>query len=47
MVHEKPRVFFLHYWGVGNAEQLAKGLRAALDQTEKKGNIQRIKMNNH
>jgi hypothetical protein len=33
MVHEKPRVFFLHYWGVGNAEQLAKGLRAALDQT--------------
>lgn len=33
MVHEKPRVFFLHYWGVGNAEKLAKGLRAALDQT--------------
>jgi hypothetical protein len=36
MVHEQPRVFFLHYWGVGNAEQLAKGLRAALDQTGKK-----------
>jgi hypothetical protein len=35
MVHEKPKVFFLHYWGVGNAEQLAKGLRAALDQTGK------------
>jgi len=33
MVHEKPRIFFLHYWGIGNAEQLAKGLRAALDQT--------------
>ena len=33
MVHEEPRIFFLHYWGVGNAEQLAKGLRAALDQT--------------
>ena len=33
MVHEEPKVFFLHYWGVGNAEQLAKGLRAALDQT--------------
>lgn len=33
MVHEQPRIFFLHYWGVGNAEQLAKGLRAALDQT--------------
>lgn len=36
MVHEKPRVFFLHYWGVGKAEQLAKGLKAALDQTGKK-----------
>lgn len=36
MVHEKPRTFFLHYWGVGPAEQLAKGLRAALDQTGKK-----------
>jgi len=35
MVGEKPRIFFLHYWGVGNAEQLAKGLRAALDQTGK------------
>ncbi|MCU7547590.1 DUF1259 domain-containing protein [Chitinophagaceae bacterium LB-8] len=33
MVHEQPRIFFLHYWGIGNAEQLAKGLRAALDKT--------------
>lgn len=40
MVHEQPRVFFLHYWGVGNAEQLAKGLRAALDQTGKNRNRQ-------
>jgi hypothetical protein len=36
MVHEQPRIFFLHYWGVGNAEQLAKGLKTALDQTGKK-----------
>ncbi|HWI92890.1 MAG TPA: DUF1259 domain-containing protein [Flavisolibacter sp.] len=36
MIHEQPRIFFLHYWGVGNAEQLAKGLKAALDQTGKK-----------
>ena len=36
MVHEQPRVFFLHYWGIGNAEKLAKGLRAALNQTGKK-----------
>jgi hypothetical protein len=33
MVHEEPRIFFLHYWGVGNAEKLAKGLKSALDQT--------------
>jgi hypothetical protein len=36
MVHEQPRIFFLHYWGIGKAEGLAKGLRAALDQTGKK-----------
>lgn len=35
MVHEKPRIFFLHYWGVGPAEKLAKALRSALDQTGK------------
>lgn len=36
MVHEQPRIFFLHYWGVGPAEKLAKGLKAALDQTANK-----------
>ncbi|OQP47994.1 DUF1259 domain-containing protein [Niastella populi] len=36
MVYEKPRIFFLHYWGVGPAEQLAIGLRAALDKTGRK-----------
>ena len=35
MVHETPKIFFLHYWGVGTAEKLAHGLRAALDQTGK------------
>lgn len=35
MVHENPKIFFLHYWGVGNAEKLAKAFRAALDQTGK------------
>ncbi len=35
MVHEEPRIFFLHYWGTGPAEKLAKGLRMALDQTGK------------
>jgi hypothetical protein len=36
MVHEEPRIFFLHYWGVGPVEKLITGLRAALDQTGKK-----------
>lgn len=45
MVHEQPRIFFLHYWGIGNAEQLAKGLRAALNQTGKKqGQVKGMKM---
>ncbi|MBD0297736.1 MAG: DUF1259 domain-containing protein [Flavisolibacter sp.] len=44
MVHEQPRIFFLHYWGVGPAEQLAKGLRAALDQTGKKLPMHNMKM---
>jgi len=35
MVQEEPKIFFLHYWGVGAAEKLAKGLRAALDQTNR------------
>lgn len=35
MVHEDPKIFFLHYWGTGNAAQLAKGLKAALNQTGK------------
>lgn len=31
MTGENPRIVFLHYWGIGPTEQLAKGLRAALD----------------
>jgi hypothetical protein len=31
MTHEEPRVVFLHYWGVGRAEELAKAVKAALD----------------
>jgi hypothetical protein len=34
MAGESPRIVFLHYWGVGPAETLARGLRAALDQTK-------------
>jgi Domain of Unknown Function (DUF1259) len=35
MIHEQPRIFFLHYWGVGPAEKLARGLKEALNQTGK------------
>jgi hypothetical protein len=35
MVNEQPRIFFLHYWGVGEASKLAQGLKAALNQTGK------------
>jgi hypothetical protein len=31
MAGEAPRVLFLHFWGVGQAESLAKGIKAALD----------------
>lgn len=30
MIGESPRYVFLHYWGVGPAEDLAKGLKTAL-----------------
>lgn len=33
MTGETPRIMFLHYWGVGTTQSLAKGLRAALDRT--------------
>jgi hypothetical protein len=36
MTGEEPRIVFLHYWGIGRAEDLARGLRAALDQTQSK-----------
>ena len=34
MADEQPRILFLHYWGVGQTEDLARGLRAALDKTQ-------------
>jgi hypothetical protein len=33
MTGEQPRIMFLHYWGVAPANDLAKGLRSALDVT--------------
>lgn len=33
MLTESPRLFFMHFWANADAVKLAKGLRAALDQT--------------
>jgi hypothetical protein len=31
MLDETPRLFFMHFWGVDDPQNLARGLRAALD----------------
>jgi hypothetical protein len=36
MSGEQPRVLFLHYWGIGPAADLAKGVKAALAETKTK-----------
>lgn len=33
MLFESPRLFFLHFWGYDDPEELARGLKAALDKT--------------
>lgn len=35
MIGENPRIIFLHYWGIGSTENLAKALRTALNATSK------------
>lgn len=35
MTLEEPRLIFLHYWGTGPAESLARGVKAALDKTKR------------
>lgn len=34
MTGESPRMMFLHYWGVGRTEDLARALAAALKKTK-------------
>ncbi len=36
MTQARPLVIFLHYWGVGPAETLAAGVRAAIDETHRR-----------
>jgi hypothetical protein len=35
MTHENPRILFLHYWGRGRAQELAKAVKSALDTQSK------------
>jgi Domain of Unknown Function (DUF1259) len=37
MVGEQPAFYFTHFWGKGSPEQLAKGLKAALNEQAKAG----------
>ena len=37
MTTEQPRIFFVHFWGVGPVEGLARGLKEALNQTGTSG----------
>jgi hypothetical protein len=33
MIHDEPRLFMMHFWTIGDPEQLAKGLQQALAAT--------------
>lgn len=35
MIEESPRLFFMHFWGNGDAALIAQGLRSALDETNR------------
>lgn len=34
MLGDSPRIIFLHYWGIGSTQELAKGLKEALAQIQ-------------
>jgi hypothetical protein len=36
MLNEEPRLFFMHFWANDDAVTLAKGFRAALNETASK-----------
>jgi len=36
MLHDEPRLFMMHFWGVSDPAKLATGLKAALDKTNSK-----------
>jgi len=36
MLKEEPRLFFMHFWGVGSADGVGGGIRAALAKVSTK-----------
>jgi hypothetical protein len=36
MLRENPRLFFMHFWGVGTPEKIGEGLKAALSRVATK-----------
>jgi uncharacterized protein DUF1259 len=36
MLEDQPRLFFMHFWGVGDPKSLAEGIKAALDKVRTK-----------
>ena len=36
MTDEQPRLYFMHFWGVDDAAKLARGVRAAIDRTNRR-----------
>jgi len=36
MLYDEPRLFMMHFWGVGDPGKIAAGLKAALDKTNSK-----------
>ncbi len=36
MLNEEPRLFFMHFWGVGSPQSVAEGLKAALERVHTK-----------
>lgn len=42
MADENPRLFFLHYWGIGKASDLALAIKSALQITIKNKPTEKI-----
>jgi len=36
LLTEQPRLYFMHFWGLGNTESMAQGIKAALNKVHTK-----------